>query len=178
VTLGDLLTDAFGRVQEVVHETVEGLTPAELSLCPDDTSNSIAWLVWHLTRIQDDHISEVAGREQVWIAGGWAERFGLPFDPAETGYGQSPEEVRAVKVGAESLLGYHDAVFEQTSSYVKDLSVADLDEVVDERWDPPVTLGVRMVSIISDDLQHAGQAAYIKGFAERRRSRRRRLPAT
>jgi hypothetical protein len=38
--------------------------------------------------------------------------------------------------------------------------------VVDASWDPPVTLGVRLVSVISDDLQHAGQAAYLRGMIE------------
>jgi Protein of unknown function (DUF664) len=169
VNIGELLTDAFGRIREVVHETVEGLTPAELCFCPDEASNSIAWLVWHLTRIQDDHISHVAAKEQVWISDGWVQRFGLPFDPRETGYAQTPEEVRAVNVRPGDLLGYHDAVFEQTVPYLANLSDADLDRVVDERWDPPVILGVRIVSVITDDLQHAGQAAYVKGLVERRR---------
>ena len=51
-----------------------------------------------------------------------------------------------------------------TASYVAGLAPEDLDRVVDERWDPPVTLAVRLVSVISDDLQHAGQAAYARGF--------------
>ena len=44
------------------------------------------------------------------------------------------------------------------------LSPADLDRIVDRRWDPPVTLGVRLVSIADDCLQHAGQAAYVRGL--------------
>ena len=38
------------------------------------------------------------------------------------------------------------------------------DRVVDRTWDPPVTLGVRLVSILDDDTQHAGQAAYVRGL--------------
>jgi hypothetical protein len=41
---------------------------------------------------------------------------------------------------------------------------ADLDRVVDKRWDPPVTLGVRLVSVVDDDAQHVGQAAYVRGL--------------
>ena len=52
----------------------------------------------------------------------------------------------------------------RTVAHLAGLSEADLDRVVDERWDPPVTLGVRLVSVISDDLQHAGQAAYLRGL--------------
>ncbi len=168
LTTADLLVDAFGRIRETVHQTVTGLTREELSFRPDPGSNSIGWLVWHLSRVQDDHLADAAGTEQVWTAGGWCDRFGLPFDNAETGYGQRAEQVAAVQVSAEQLLGYHDAVFEQSKRYLAGLGDADLDRVVDESWDPPVTLGVRLVSVLSDDLQHAGQAGYLKGLLGRR----------
>jgi uncharacterized damage-inducible protein DinB len=164
--VADVLLDGFERVREVVHEAVDGLTAAELGFRPAGSANSIAWLVWHLTRIQDDHVAGVADLDQVWTKDGWADRFGLPFDPADTGYGHRDDDVAAVQVeSAELLTGYYDAVHEQTLRYVRGLVEADLDRVVDTRWDPPVTLGVRLVSIVSDDLQHAGQAAYVKGIA-------------
>jgi uncharacterized damage-inducible protein DinB len=164
MTMGDLLADAFGRVRGVVHDTVSGMTPEQLAARPDNRCNSIAWLVWHLTRIQDDHIADLAGTEQAWTSEGWADRFGLPFPPAETGYGHSEEYVAAVRAAAELLTGYHDAVYRHTIAYVQQVTEADLDRVVDKAWDPPVTLGVRLVSVISDDLQHAGQAAYVRGL--------------
>jgi len=159
-TTADLLADAFGRVREVVHDAVDGLTPGQLAFRPDSGSNSIAWLVWHLTRIQDDHVADVAGT--------WADRFGLPFAASATGYGHGSEAVAAVQVQpGELLTAYYDAVHEKTIRYVRGLSDADLDRVVDKAWDPPVTLAVRLVSVISDDLQHAGQAAYLRGLIER-----------
>jgi hypothetical protein len=169
MTSADLLVDAFGRVREVVHRVVDGLTPEQLAFRIDAEANSIAWLVWHLTRIQDDHLADAAQVEQVWTSRGWAERFGLPFHPLATGYGQRAAEVAAVRVeSGELLLGYHDAVHEQTTRYVARLSDADLGRIVDRSWDPPVTLGVRLVSVIADDLQHAGQAAFVRGVLERR----------
>jgi hypothetical protein len=160
-----MLADAFSRIQGVVYSVVDGLAPEQLSARPSGEANSIAWLVWHLTRIQDDHVSEVAGREQVWTAKGWAERFALPFDVADTGYGHTSDRVDAVTVASGNLLtGYHDAVYEQTTRFLHNLNDFDFDEIVDRRWDPPVTLGVRLVSVISDDLQHAGQAAYVAGL--------------
>jgi uncharacterized damage-inducible protein DinB len=164
MTSADLLADAFGRVREEVHHAVDGLTKQQLAYRVDEDANSIAWLIWHLTRVQDDHVSGVAGVEQVWTAHGWADRFGLPFGPLATGYEHGSSEVAAVRAEAELLTGYHDAVFEQTTRYVKTLRDADLPRVVDESWDPPVTLGVRLVSVISDDLQHVGQAAFIRGI--------------
>jgi uncharacterized damage-inducible protein DinB len=172
MTIAELLADAFGRVHETVHEAVDGLTPGQLAFRPDSGSNSIAWLVWHLARIQDDHIADVAGTGQVWTAGAsgstWADRFGLPFGVSATGYGQGSEAVAAVQVrSGELLTGYYDAVHEETIRFVEGLTDADLDRVVDKAWDPPVTLGVRLVSVISDDLQHVGQAAYLRGIIER-----------
>jgi Protein of unknown function (DUF664) len=165
----DVLTDGFDRVRQVVHSALDGLEGDQLTARLDPDANTIAWLVWHLTRIQDDHVAEVAGEPQVWASDGWPERFGLerPDDDA-TGYGDSREDVAAVSASTEVLLGYLDAVHEQTIRYLATLTDGDLVRVVDERWDPPVTLVVRLVSVISDDLQHAGQASFIRGVLLRR----------
>jgi uncharacterized damage-inducible protein DinB len=160
----DLLAEALGRVRESVHQAVDGLNPDQLAYRLDEGANSIAWLVWHLTRIQDDHVAHVAGSDQVWTRGGWAERFGLPFEESATGYGHTTKDVAAVRVESPDLLtGYYDAVHERTLDYLSGLSEEDLDRVVDERWDPPVTLGVRLVSVVNDDTQHVGQAAFLRG---------------
>ena len=168
MTSAELLVDAFGRVRGAVHHAVLGLGPEQLAARVDAQANSIAWLVWHLTRIQDDHVAEVAGFEQAWTADGWAARFGLPFESGETGYGHGPAEVAAVKVAGGALLtGYYDAVHERTIGFVRGLDEADLARVVDRSWDPPVTLAVRLVSVLADDLQHAGQAAFVRGIVLR-----------
>jgi uncharacterized damage-inducible protein DinB len=167
MTSAQLLIDAFDRIRGVVRRTLDGLTAEELAYRVNDEANSIAWLVWHLTRIQDDHIADAAGLSQVWTSQGWAERFGLPLDTSETGYGHSSAEVALVRVeSADLLIGYHDATYEQTVAYLGTLTDDDLPRVVDRSWDPPVTLGVRLVSVISDDLQHAGQAAFVRGLIE------------
>jgi len=169
MTSAELLVDAFGRIRATVHEAVRGLTPGQLTVRLDSDANSIAWLVWHLTRIQDDHIADAADVEQVWTSAGWVERFGLPFDPRATGYAHSSADVAAVTVESGDLLvGYYDAVHEQTIRFVERITDADLDRIVDDSWDPPVTLGVRLVSVINDNTQHAGQAAYVHGIVVRR----------
>jgi uncharacterized damage-inducible protein DinB len=164
MTIGELLAEAFGRIHGVVLGAVRGLSEEELAFRPEKRCNSIAWLVWHLTRIQDDHVAAVAGTEQAWMAEGWADRFGLPFSPSETGYGHTSAEVAAVRAPADLLVGYYEAVHAHTVKYVQGLAEADLDRVVDLNWDPPVTLAVRLVSVINDDLQHGGQAAYVRGM--------------
>ncbi|MGH8988908.1 MAG: mycothiol transferase [Acidimicrobiales bacterium] len=165
----ELLVDGFGRVHETVHEVVSGLSLEALVFRPEPRANTIGWLVWHLTRVQDDHVADVAGAEQRWTAEGWDTRFALPFERAETGYGQSPQDVGDVAVEPELLLGYHDSVGAATLDYVRGLGDSDLDRVVDTRWDPHVTLGARLVSVLADDLQHVGQAAYVRGIFERRK---------
>ena len=162
MTSAEILVDAFGRVQETVHDVVRGLTSSQLAerLAPD--ANSIAWLVWHLTRVQDDHVADAFGVPQVWTE--YGKRFELPLEPYDTGYGHSSEQVAQVRVAAGDLLtGYHDAVHEQTVRLVSGVTDPDLNRVVDEGWDPPVTLGVRLVSVIDDCAQHVGQAAFIRG---------------
>ncbi|GGT31333.1 mycothiol transferase [Streptomyces purpureus] len=163
----DLLTDAFGRIQEAVHAAVEDLSPDELATRLDPDANSIAWLVWHLTRIQDDHVSDVADEEQLWFSDDWAGRFELPFPKKATGYGHSTKQVAKVRASADLLLGYYDAVHARSLTYVQPLTDPDLDRIVDEAWSPPVTLGVRLISVVAEDLQHAGQAAFIRGVLER-----------
>ena len=167
MTGAELLADGFGRVREVVHEVLEEATADDLAARLDAEANSIAWLVWHLTRVQDDHVAAVAGTDQVWTSG-WSARFALPLEESDIGYGHRPEQVAAVTAGAEALGGYHDDVYRATLRYLGTLTDADLGRVVDEHYDPPVTLAVRLVSVLADDLQHAGQAAYLRGLLQRR----------
>ena len=159
-----VLRDAFERVEQEVHAVLADVSSEELVARVGPDANSICWLVWHLTRIQDDHVADVAGAEQVYTAAGFSTRFALPFDDDATGYGHSSAEVAAVRAEAELLGEYYDAVHAATLKFVDGLSDSDLDRVVDTRWDPPVTLGARLVSVIADDLQHVGQAAYARGI--------------
>ncbi|WP_158883699.1 mycothiol transferase [Amycolatopsis anabasis] len=169
MNVAEVLTDGYERVRGVVHDAVDGLDAEQLSWRADADANSIAWLVWHLTRVQDSHIAEVADREQVWISDGWYDRFGLSLAAEDTGYAHDPDEVAAVRVTDPDLLtGYYDATHEQTVRYLSGLTDADLDRVVDRNWSPPVTLGVRLVSVLDDDIQHAGQAAFVRGLLLRR----------
>lgn len=163
----EILIDAFDRIAQVVHATVDDIPDDALTFRIDRDANTVSWLIWHLTRVQDDHVADVAGSSQVWTDAGWADRFALPFDQSDIGYGHSSGDVGEVRAGPELLLGYHDAVHQRTADYLRTLSGADLDEVVDRNWTPEVTLGVRLISVISDDLQHAGQAAYVAGVFTR-----------
>ena len=166
--IGALLADSLERVRDQVADVVDGLNSDQLAWRPDDDANSIAWLLWHLTRIEDDHVAEVAGTEQVWTAAGWYDRFGLPFPPEVHGWGQTSADVARVRVDGDLLAGYHAEVAARVVAYVGQLTPDDLERIVDERWDPPVSLGVRLVSVVNEVNQHVGQAAYVRGMIERR----------
>jgi hypothetical protein len=165
VTGIELLTQAFTTIRDLGHGAVDGVAAEQLNAPPTHGANTVSWLVWHLARVQDDHVADVARTEQVWTAAGWVERFDLPLDPDATGYGHSTEEVAQVTVDDGALLtGYLDAVTDATLAYLDSLAASDLDRVVDESYDPPVTLGVRLLSVVGDDFQHAGQAAFARGL--------------
>ncbi|MDQ3610814.1 MAG: DinB family protein [Actinomycetota bacterium] len=166
--ISELLSDAFERMREGVSHVTDGLDAAALAYRPDPDANSIAWLVWHSTRVQDDHVSQIAGRGQAWITDGWVDRFGLPLEPTDTGYDHTSEQVGAVDVdGPDLLVAYHEAVAQRTLGYLDSIDAAELDRIVDDSLDPPVSVGVRLVSVITDQLQHLGQAGYARGMLER-----------
>lgn len=162
-----LVADGFERVQQLVEEIVDGLSVDQLAWQPAPASNPIGWLIWHLSRVQDSHMSEASGEPQVWAERGWPARLQLPYPPDATGYGHSSQEVAALRVEAGALTEYHDQVHEATSRFLDGVQGEDLERIVDRRWDPPVTLATRLVSVLSDGLQHAGQAAYVRGLLER-----------
>lgn len=159
--------ELYGRIPPLVHAAVDGLDRESLTTSPVPGANPIGWLVWHLTRVQDHHVSEILDEDQLWIGGGWAARFGRDAEPNDVGFGHSADEVVAFDpVGAALLVEYHEVVDARTRSYLATLTGTDLDRVVDRRWDPPVTLAVRLVSVADDSLQHLGQALYARGIVD------------
>lgn len=160
-----LLHELFGRVDDHVARVLDGADTAMLVTAPAPGANTIGWLVWHLTRVQDHHVAELLEVDQIWVGGDHADRFGLAPDPENTGYGHSPAQVSAVRPdGPAALAAYYGEVAARTRTLLEGVDAESLDRVVDTRWDPPVTLGVRLVSIADDDIQHAGQASYVKGL--------------
>jgi hypothetical protein len=162
----DVLRDAFGRVRELVEQQCADLDHATATLRLDPDANTPIWLLWHLARVQDDHVAALAGVDQAWTT--WRERLALPFDAEDIGYGHDTEQVAAVDVDPSLLAAYHADVHALTLRYLDRVDGTELARVVDERWDPPVTAGARLVSVLGDTLQHLGQAAFVIGVGQRR----------
>jgi hypothetical protein len=166
---GSVLLEGFGRTPDLVEGALDGLSEHDLTRRVDPDANTVAWLVWHTARMQDGQVTaaeRALGRrdaEQVWTAQGFAGRFHLPVGDREVGYGMCSDQVAEIVAPAELLTAYHRAVNDHTVEFLESLDAADYDRVVDEHWDPPVTLLARLVSIEQDAVQHLGQAAYVRG---------------
>jgi hypothetical protein len=170
VTTASLGRELFTNIRAFTRGALDGCPPAALTWRPDPDANSIAWLVWHLTRIQDDHVAHLADGTQVWDEGDWATRFGLAAGDRRLGYGDTSDQVAQVAPVDPSVLGdYLDAVTERTLAYLDSVDDdAHWERIVDTRWDPPVTARVRLASVVQDCLQHVGQVEYVRGLFERR----------
>ncbi len=162
----DVLHDAFGRMRDLLHGFSD-LDPDVMARQPAPGSNSIAWLLWHSIRVQDSHAAELVDEPQLWVSDGFAERLGFEPNTRNTGYGHSAAEAAAVRIDdVAALLEYDDAVTDRTLAYLDGIAPDELDRVIDTSYDPPVTVGVRLVSVVSDSLQHLGQAAYARGILD------------
>lgn len=163
--VAEVFIELYGRIPPLASAAVDGLDQDQLARAPEGATNSIGWLVWHCARLQDHHISELLGIDQLWITEGWAERFGMEPDPDDMGYGHEAVQVARVRPESpELLVDYLAAAHDRTGSLVAGVTEDSLAQIVDRRWDPPVSLGVRLVSVADDCLQHLGQAAYLRGL--------------
>jgi hypothetical protein len=164
----DILIDGYKRISPFLSMVLDGIPQDKLDWRPHPEANPIGWLVWHLLRQHDGQVAALTGEEQVWISGGFPERFNRPSNPMDSGFGWTPEQVAAFKSPETSVfLEYADAVTIQTISFIKTLTEEDLDRELDEpQYTPLPTVGVRLVSILEDCQFHAGQAAYIRGLIE------------
>ncbi len=161
-----LITDGYERVLQALEKALDGLTESDLNQQPHPDCNSIGWLTWHLTRTQDHHIASLMGEEQLWIEDGWHAKFNSAPDARDTGYQHNSQDVAAFRSpNLKTLLEYHRVVLDRSKCYITSLSENDLDREVNEPWvRPQPTVGAGLVCALDDNLQHAGQVAYLRGL--------------
>lgn len=161
----EILLDAAGRPVEAAHALRGRLDATVLNAHPGGHDNSIAWLLWHAGRELDVQLADLSGADQVWIGGGFRDRFDLGELGDQVGFGFTGDQARALVVSdPDLLLEYLDATTDAVRTYIGTLDEQALGVVIDDAWDPPVTRGARLVSIIDDAVQHVGQAAYAAGM--------------
>jgi len=158
-----LLIDAFGGILKTLEKALPGLTEAELNNQPNADCNSMGWLTWHLTRTQDRAIANLSGKKQVWIENEWYKKFNRSADPGDTGFGHTSTDVSSFKSPDGSIfLDYYKAVFERSKVYLDGLALSELGRKTEH---PKFnTVGAWLVALLSDNLQHAGQIAYLRGL--------------
>ena len=166
MNLQEVLTAGFERITRTLERTLDGLTIEDLNWQPKPDCNSIGWLTWHLTRWQDVQVSSSLGKEQLWIKESWYEKFGRPADASDSGMGHKAEDLAKFKSpDVAALLGYNQAVLAQIKDYLNTLSLSDLDKVVEGTpFKPPPTVGMSLIGLWSDGMQHVGQAGYVRGL--------------
>jgi DinB superfamily len=159
-----LIVDGFERLPELAEEAFAGVRAADFDRPPQPGANPLGWTVWHLTRVEDGQVAELMGKTDLWVGNGWHKKFNRPPDHDDSGYGHTPAQVRAFRSpSARVQLDYLDATTKQTKRYLASLKPADLDRPIEPGSDPS-TVAIRLLSILADCHQHAGEAAYINGL--------------
>ncbi|MDN5806231.1 MAG: DinB family protein [Brevibacterium sp.] len=157
----EILSDLTQRPVDAA-KGLPNLTADQLNAHTGDHPNSIAWLLWHSGREVDAQLADLTGDEQRWES--FRTSFNLGDIGDSVGLGHTPAQAAEVAVDDQQLLvDYLEATLTAVGRYVSQLSEDALGEVIDENWTPPVTRGVRLISIIDDAIQHVGQAAYAAG---------------
>jgi hypothetical protein len=154
----------FRRVRDDLRTSIDGATADELDRRLG--SNSIGWLVWHISRGQDRNLSELTGSTQLWLADGWAARFDRPADPADTGFGHSAEQAMAFRSPSPGLLlAYHAATHELAETYLANAPDDDLTRlVVSPTLSNTHPVEERLTGQLQDSSAHTGQIALLRGL--------------
>ncbi len=167
----DVIKTSLERNWGMVDRALDGLDDTMLAQQISGETNSIAWLLFHMTRVVDTFINtRLQSKPQLWIQDGWCEKCGLSDDPETTGQGWSSEKVAAWTVPSRVvLLGYFEATKAAAREYLDGLSDADLGAT---RIVPPAT-EPRSVSemlgiLVYDNVTHGGQIAFLRGYYEGR----------
>lgn len=145
-----------------IHQATEGLTDEQIYYQPSSDTNSMAWLIWHLSRWRDNISAAIAGEPQVWVSEGWAQRF--DFDPGRTGLGDSLEQVAAFRVERNLILGYASAAHNALVNRVSRMTPEDFDKEIEYLPGSPRPAWRALISVMGDSSEHTGQINYLRGM--------------
>ncbi len=145
-----------------IHQSTDGLTDEQLYYRPSSDTNSIAWLIWHLSRWRDKISAAVVGEPQVWASEGWAQRFDI--DPDRTGLGDTLEQVAAFSVGRDLLLGYASAAHNAIVERVFRMTPEQFEKEIEYSPGSSRPAWRALVSVMGDSSEHTGQINYLRGM--------------
>ena len=158
---------AHQRNWEMIDVALETLDDSLLARQPAEDCNSVAWIMWHMSRVVDTFIhTRLQGSPQLWLECGWAQKFGMDADPEDRGVGWTGEQVSAWKVPAKDVqLGYYNAVKAAAEKYISSLSDADLQviSVIPPTLEPR-SVAAALGQMTWDAVAHGGQIAYLRGL--------------
>ena len=155
------------RNWDMIDAALDGLDDATISHIPMNQCNSIAWILWHMSRVVDTFVNtRFRSEPQLWIADGWYERFGMGDDPEDRGVGWTTERVSSWQAPDRSvLIGYYQAVRAASDRYLSSATDAELAEMkVISPVPEPRTVANALGQMVWDAVAHGGQIAYLRGF--------------
>jgi len=164
-TFRDPIKSALNEYYGKLKQSLEGLTPEELIWQPAPESNHILWTAWHMARVSDRWASAtVLGGQELWTKGGWAKKLGMSED--RYGRGETPDEAKDFpSISIELVLEYYDAAHASMLAMIDALERSDMDrDVYAEYRDESLNIGWILGHILTEESQHLGQVAYLRGM--------------
>lgn len=156
----ELLLRSLEESNGYLTRALNGLTQEEATWSPSPECNSIAFILWHMTRVEDFFVNRVIRREkELYETKKWQEKLGTPVKA----YGYTVEELRAWPAPKlEILREYANSVRESTLAFLNSISPERLSEV--PRPDrSPDSIGVTLGHVTTEIALHVGQIAYLRG---------------
>ena len=162
VTLNQFIIALLEAAYRSIKQATDDLTDEQLYYQPTAETNSIAWLVWHLSRWRDAVSATISGEAQIWVSAGWAQRCGIPDE--RTGLGDTPAQVTAFRVERAVLFGYVEAAHQCTVGRVAALTPTQLEQSITSYTGEKRPAWRALAGVCGDSAQHTGQIAYLRGL--------------
>ncbi len=158
---------AMERNWEMIDGALEGLDEETMARQPTSECNSVAWILWHLTRVTDMFIhSRLRDLTQVWVSEGWHQKFGMPPDEEDRGVGWTAAQVAQWQPPSKEVqLAYYQAVKNHARDFLANITPEELERTIVMNPVPePRTVAVCMGQMVWDTVAHGGQIGYLRGF--------------
>ncbi len=158
---------ALERNWEMVTSAVAEVDETTMAARPNEDSNSMSWLIWHMARVADRFIHfRFMGKPQIWTVDAWHEKFDMAADPHDFGMGWTNEQAAAWQAPPKKVfMSYFDTVNSAVASYLRSMSEADLMREIN--WTAPTAtmpVGEALSILVWDNIVHGGQVAYLRGY--------------